>query len=116
MTTTCRCGRPLNPSHCPRCGRKWIVAVKSLGVFDTLTTEDGSKYRKYYQGYRCRSCGAEWETLTITASNCEAPLLPIVVKKTKENEAREQLKASLAKAGGNRVEVLRKILEKELND
>jgi transposase-like protein len=111
--TKCRCGRSLAQVHCPQCGRKWLVSVKRLDVVVVGNWTDRAGDKKRFPGYRCRSCGTEWNLFDVPPERCEAP--PVeqlsVTQKRRLDTARENLNKALSNFGGDRKELLRRIVE-----
>lgn len=53
----CRCNRPTERVHCPKCGSLWIAAVRRNGRTKILS--NGTE--KFIRGFRCRSCDQDFQ-------------------------------------------------------
>jgi len=105
----CRCGRPAKRVHCPACGSLTMYGMPSLAERKTLP--NGTEIEVMF--YRCRRCAHVFNDLEWMLQ-CEAPRFEN--KSMRERRVQEQreakLAAALAEVGGDRKELLRRLLGK----
>jgi len=107
--TWCRCGKPAKRVHCPACGSLTVYGLPSRAEWKTLP--GGTEIE--VMSYRCRRCSHifndfEWML------QCEAPKLENKTMRERrlQDEAETKLAAALAEVGGDRKELLRRLLGK----
>ena len=59
----CRCGRAVEPPHCPRCGSAVVQAVTKVGRNEVV-----GGVKVFVRGFRCRRCGQTFQEDAVCAA------------------------------------------------